>query len=659
MPRHIVAANSRMAVALDGSLSIRDFFYPQVGLENHVSGHEMKIGVFVDGEFSWLKESWHIESKYMPETLVSVCRATRPGLDIRLEVNDGVHHSLDVFMRKIAVQNTGDSQRKVRLFFTHDFHIYGDSVGDTVMYDSESKGIIHYKRKRYFLINGATSQGNGIYQFAAGYKESFGLEGTWKDAEDGILSGNPIAQGSVDSAISLEVDVAPRMTETVYYWIACGTDLGQVRKLDSRVRSTGIEWLLLETENYWSAWVNKKEVDLGHLLHPVRRLFKTSLLIIRAHADSHGGIIASYDSDILHFAKDTYSYVWPRDGAIAAIALDLAGFQEVSRPFFQFCDRTIGERGFFHHKYSSDGSVGSTWLASVDNGGQIQLPIQEDETALVLYALWRHFEKYRDIEFISSVYENLVLKTTEFLLEHVDSRTALPRPSFDIWEEKTGVFTWTTATVCAALNAAAGFARVFYDIQRQERLSKAAKNMRNAMMGHLYDPGQRRFINGLLADGTRDLSFDCSVAGAFIHHVFEAGDPVVEETMNSLAARLWVEGRVGGLARHDDDRYQRVNGTALGNPWFVGTLWLARWHIARARSPEQLTKGLDLLSWTASHALPSGVLAEQMDPDTGAPVSVSPLVWSHAEFVIAVCEYLDKLQELSSQATQGGLTWNT
>ncbi|MBI2859558.1 MAG: glycoside hydrolase family 15 protein, partial [Chloroflexi bacterium] len=628
-------------------------------LENHVSGHEIKVGISVDGDFSWLREHWTVQSRYMPETLVSVCNATRPGSDIRLEVNDGVHYSLDVFMRKVSVQNTGNIPRKVRLFFTHDLHIYGDAVGDTVMYDAESKGMIHYKRKRYFLMNGATSQGNGIYQFAAGYKESAGMEGTWKDAEDGILSGNPIAQGSVDSVISLDVDVAPQATETIYYWIACETSLGRARELDSRVRSTGVEWLLLETENYWSAWVNKKGINLSLLPRHLKRLYKTSLLVMRSHMDTQGGIIASCDSDILRFNRDTYSYVWPRDGAIAAIALDLAGFPEVSRHFFQFCSRTIGEKGYFHHKYSPDGSVGSTWLASVDSAGKLQLPIQEDETALVLYALWRHFKTCGDIEFISSVYENLVLKTTEFMLEYVDSRTALPRTSFDVWEEKSGVFTWTTATVCAALSAAAGFARVFYDSQRHERLTKAAMEMKNALTARLYDPVQGRFIKGLAADGSQDLSYDCSVAGVFIYHVLKADDDLVNNTMISLADRLWVKGQVGGLARHDDDGYLRVDEGVPGNPWFVGTLWLARWHIARARSSEQLKKGLDLLSWTASHSLPSGMLSEQMDPHTGGPVSVCPLVWSHAEFVIASCEYLEKLQELSSQDIQGGLTWNT
>lgn len=112
--------------------------------------------------------------------------------------------------------------------------------------------------------------------------------------------------------------------------------------------------------------------------------------------------------------------------------------------------------------------------------------------------------------------------------------------------------------------------------------------------------------------------------------------------MNSIAKKLWVDTDIGGIARYEKDSYQQVTKTFPGNPWFICTLWLARWHIARAASPKELSKGLELLSRTAKQASPSGVLAEQLNPNDGSPVSVSPLVWSHAEFVMAVCQYLDK-----------------
>mgnify|MGYP003652623630 FL=1 len=45
------------------------------------------------------------------------------------------------------------------------------------------------------------------------------------------------------------------------------------------------------------------------------------------------------------------------------------------------------------------------------------------------------------------------------------------------------------------------------------------------------------------------------------------------------------------------------------------------------------------------------MLAEQFHPYTGAPISVSPLTWSHATVMIVVSEYLNKLKELENIGT--------
>ena len=46
------------------------------------------------------------------------------------------------------------------------------------------------------------------------------------------------------------------------------------------------------------------------------------------------------------------------------------------------------------------------------------------------------------------------------------------------------------------------------------------------------------------------------------------------------------------------------------------------------------------------HGLKSGVLAEQVDPYTDAPLSVSPLTWSHAEVLITIHDYVERYAEL-------------
>jgi len=323
---------------------------------------------------------------YMPFTLTTRYIIKKGSYGINMEVNDAVHNGWDVFLRKIKVANETDAAHEIRLFFTQDFHIYGYEAGDTAIYEPVLNAIIHYKGKRYFMVGGDAG-GKGFYQYAIGYKEVEGKDGTWRDAEDGELSSNAVAQGAVDSAVSFKLDIASHDYEVVHYWISCGRSLREAAFLDSKVKQTGVDQMLLEVENYWSAWLNRLKIDLNILPREVSHLFKRSLLLMRAHADNRGGFLASLDSDIMGIQKDTYSYVWPRDGAMAALAFSNAGFTDVPAAFFGFCNQVIGDDSFFRHKYLPDGSIGSTWHALVDSAGRLQLPIQEDETATVLYAL--------------------------------------------------------------------------------------------------------------------------------------------------------------------------------------------------------------------------------------------------------------------------------
>ena len=120
--------------------------------------------------------------------------------------------------------------------------------------------------------------------------------------------------------------------------------------------------------------------------------------------------------------------------------------------------------------------------------------------------------------------------------------------------------------------------------------------------------------------------------------------------MQAIQTELWVQTDIGGVARYPGDAYHQVSQDAQhvpGNPWFICTLWLSEWRSLVAKTETELIKALDLLTWAAQRALPSGVLAEQVHPYDGSPLSVSPLTWSHAEFVAAVHTYLDARQRIA------------
>jgi glucoamylase len=650
MPRDIPVGNGRLLIAFDREYRIRDLFFPYVGLENHAVGHAFQFGLWVGGQWAAMGPEWQKDLRYVRDTLVTEVKATHERLRLELVCHDAVDFHEHIYLKKIIVKNPLDHAREVRLFFSHDFHLSGTEVGDTAYYDPRLQALLHYKGQRYFLINCCTPTTCGVEHFACGLKETQGLEGTWKDAEDGILSGNATAHGSVDSTVGISLSLPANGEAVAYYWIAAGTTYHEVAILNKVIIAKTPETLFRRTSDYWRLWVNK-ENDLGWAGLPpkVFHLLKQSLLILRTQIDDDGAIIAANDTDTYHVSRDTYSYMWPRDGALVASALISAGHSELSRRFFNFCARLIEPEGYFLHKFSPDGSVGSSWHPWWREGHP-ELPIQEDGTALVLWALWRHFERFHDVEFIKPLYRSLIIQAAEFLVQYRNETTKLPEPSYDLWEERRGVHTFTVSTVIAGLRAAANFAGAFGEADVAAKYRTTADDMALALRRHLFHHDLNRFARGgaLTPSGSYelDMTIDASLVALWYFEVFSPKDPLVESTMQAVLNRLWVRTPIGGLARYENDTYHQVEHTNVhrvpGYPWFICTLWWAQYLIACAEEPSELQEALTILEWVADHALPSGVLAEQVNPNTGDPLSVSPLTWSHAEYVVTAHKWLEK-----------------
>ena len=648
MPRDLPLGNGDFLVTFDARYQLRDIYYPHVGQENHTVGDPCRFGIWVDGKFSWIGgDDWECHIEYEHETLVGDTTLHNAILGLRLRCRDAVDFDRNIYFKEVTVEDEFGREREIRAFQHFDAHLFGNEVGDSAFYDPRSQAIVHYKGRRAFLISG-TSGGHsfGLTSFAIGQKDAPGKEGTWRDAEDGVLSRNPVAQGSIDSVGMLSFRVPATGSSTVVFWMAAGESYEEVRELDKLVRERGPASFLARTKDYWRLWANKDESIADHLPTEIARLYKRSTLIIRTQVDNRGAIIAGNDSDVLRFNRDTYSYLWPRDGALVADALDLAGYGEVTRRFFFLCGDLMTREGYLLHKYNPDGSLGSSWHAWSTPEGRLELPIQEDETGLPIWALWQHYERDRDIEFIRPLYRKLVRTGADFMATFREVHTKLPAPSFDLWEERRGIHAFTTAAVWAGLSAGRNFAVAFGQHELAKRYAVAAQEIREAALTHLWDEDRGRFVRtvAVLPDGmiVKDATIDISLAGIFLFGMLPASDPRVVATMKAIEQRLTVRTPVGGVARYENDYYFQISqdvASVPGNPWFVSTLWLAEWYIATAATLDDLERPLALLRWCAGKALPSGVLAEQVHPYTGEPLSVSPLTWSHAAFVSAVQRY--------------------
>ncbi|MFZ3018446.1 MAG: glycoside hydrolase family 15 protein [Gallionella sp.] len=661
MPRDIPIGNGKMLAAFDFDYQLRDFYYPRIGKENHALGYPWRFGVWLDGEFSWLnRRNWTLSLDYVTDALVTEVSATHAHLPLRLDFTDAIDYEKNILIRRVTVHNLSSRPLSPRLFFHADLNALENENGDTVFFDPKNASLIHYKGPRYFLMSCATASTLGVTHFSTGIKRHHGLEGAWRDAEDGHLAGNPISQGAVDSVIGVHLDLPPGRESVCHYWMAVGEKYSEVEELHRLVAQIGPDRLIGRNIDYWRHWVSTGDRNLDGLSPALVTLYKRSLLILRTQIDNGGAVIAANDTDIQQFNQDTYSYMWPRDGAEVSQALDRAGYGSLSQRFLNFCTSKavsfnysasiLDETGFLMHKYNPDGSVGSSWQPWLE-GEEMQLPIQEDETALVIWAIWQHYLIHRDIEVIRPFYSPFVERAADFLLTFRDDHTGLPLPSFDLWEERRGIFSYTTATVVGGLRAAASLSRLFQENERAVAYADAAREIVAAMDRHLYNPDEGRFARGILFKGGRqtlDMTIDASLLGLVTFGDYDPLDERIVRTAQTIEQRLWGKTGIGGLARYEHDDYQRTvpRNDVQGNPWVVCTLWLAQYRIAAAPDLPSLEQALPLLEWVAARALPSGVLPEQVHPVSGEFISVSPLTWSHGTLVATVLDYAEKAQWL-------------
>ena len=647
MARPIILSNGELHVGLNTFGEVHDFYFPYVGLENHTIGKETShhIGVWVDGKCSWLHDgSWTFVFSYPHDALVGHIVAKNQALGIMLEFDDTVDGELNAFMRNVHIVNLDMHDKDVRLFFRQAF-VIGDSASmtDTAQFLPNDQAIVHYRGRRTFVISGTDDQKRAFDQYTIGLFGTEGREGTFRDAEDGELWGCPVEHGRVDSTIRFKLALKAHSSARIHYWIACGTTLREALFVHKQLRDNGLNDRYILTTKWWYRWLRPAEKVSRKIDPAYRELFLRSVMLLKAHIDKRGAIIASTDSGMLNYWRDAYAYCWPRDGAYVLWPLIRMGYYEEAYQFFDFCRRGLNSGGFLMHKYRADGAVGSSWHPYIHDDGSVTPPIQEDETALVLFLFGQLYRSANDQRLMKRFYEPMVVPMADFLASYIDSSTGLPKPSYDLWEEQYMTTTYTTAVVYAALSAAADLADDNHDDGHAVAWRSAASDIAEAAQKYLVNHDRDALYKGLRrhADGsyepdqTIDLS---SIYGAFMFGLFSADSGIVERAVQTARRVFNVSPDRPGVPRYENDNYRRRNPSSLGNWWFVTSLWLAQYDLEKG----DVASARKTLAWVRAHARKTGTLCEQIDPETEEEESVSPLSWSQAEFVSTVLDTITK-----------------
>jgi GH15 family glucan-1,4-alpha-glucosidase len=675
MSTALVLANKRLLINIDYNLQLKDLYFPHIGQENQLNRYLNRMFLFFDNAIHEVNNNeWEIRVDYLKDIMIGSSSIRHRATGIQVEFEDYVDPDTNIYIREFKVTNPGSDTKDILLFFQNNFALAESTFADTVVWYQPAGCLLQYKKNRYI----GCRTDDKFYQFTCAAKTDNNGLGAYPGS-DGSLGFNPVSTGNVNSCVSFKftLNANSSVKSNIYY--LCATDLDEVQNLVKYLKKNSLEVIRnrIVTQNTQLLNNLNAKIDLDKLKRianieqseKLATMYKRSQLLMRTQIDNSGAVVAANDGQYLKTSgTDSYSYFWPRDGANVVLSMISSGSQTESEAYFRYAFTLMESKGYFLHKYFPDTEgkikfLGSSWHPWVDLSGNAQLPIQEDATALNLYAFGCYLERFSSYQQLNKYWPK-IKNSIRFLMDYTFRHYAagsnlnkyftgfefnerdpfevfkgsyLPLPSYDIWEQYYGVFTNTAVTVYAALQKAITILEIKGDQKLLEKVINFLPKLKKDIELNLFDKSNGRYIKGFRSDAKTfellsDSSADASLFSLSQFKYLESNNPLLENIITDLVKRLTVNTLIGGLARKEDDHYLRLNDDYIGNPWFLPVFWKAQTEI---RS-DKLTQALDTLNWAVIHADLTGLMSEQVDPYSGYSLSVKPLTWNHAEFIQTV-----------------------
>ena len=671
----LIAGNSSMLGCIDQRGELIRLFWPDIDYAQHIE--RLNVGLICPNLWqgaSWLdSEEWKVKQYFMPDTNIAVTEYSRADCELIIRQSDFAVPESDVFTRYYEVENTGASQLDVS------FAVYSSSISSTpntagILFDVELSALIHYKHGYYYSISSGVEVKQ--YQLGGGSKEN---------ASCGQLCGNDVIGMMKEGALIWEsITLGDRGVLQFGMQLCFAHDLNSLKSLIRKQEDKDANKELKRTRDYWHNYLSGlRQINTGN--NEIDELYRRSLLVFALMTNKRtGALLAAPEIDEEFTRCGRYAYCWGRDAAFIATALDKCGLYGDVERFYRWTAKVQDEDGRWQQRFYTDGNLAPSWGLQIDEGGSI------------IWGILKHYETTGNIKFLRDIWP-CVKKGVEFLLKYMDDETGLPWLSFDLWEERLGEHAYSSAAVCAGIEAGVAIVEILADrcavsaevkattteesaaqaevntvsegvqstIAELKATAKEWKNaaeaLRRSIESNFWHPEWNRFVrsvrvklNGwgeehtdnrvLLKTNsisiTRDYSqldgtLDISLLGLSVPFgIYPADDPRMISTSQIVEKQLGLQ-QAGGLMRYEYDGY------IGGNPWVLTTLWAALYHI----EIKSYKKAMDYLNWAVKGATQQGLLPEQVDKNTGKPAWVIPLTWSHSMFIL-VLDGLIKAGEL-------------
>jgi hypothetical protein len=546
----------------------------------------------------------------VPGTGRAVSEFTAPG--VRLTIDDVVRPGNDAHLRRLTVENTGsESLQDVDVAYYAFYTLANLPTGDQLRYDGASGALLQTDADAGVAVATLGDRAPSIAHCGV----ALGSNDARVAAEQDALV--PCGVDPVDAGVSgvngvllhrLASSIAPGERREISYAIGLGADEATALGEAQHALDAGFATCADEDQARWTAALARARVP-ARLPDAAREPYRRALITILQHRVKNGAFIAAPT-----LTSPVYKLVWPRDGAKTAVYLAEAGFADEARAFFEELERLQKSDGSFAINYVPDGST-----AFLDPGaGQNE----NDQPGMLPWGVARVLALGGADEDWARARWPAVRRAAEYLLTITSD--GLIAPSRDVWELETGgIWTYSSASAVAGLDAAATIARLAGATSDADRYAARAKAMRAAMTSQLVTPAGyfgRGLVSGAI-DGRVEVANLALGAGGF--GVFDDTVAPLAAVGDQVAARLLTAG--GAVRRYEGDTYYG------GQPWPVAAAWLARHRLARGDRAG--AEALFQVVTCQAYATPSLMLGEQFDEQHRAWLSAVPLVWSEAAYV--------------------------
>lgn len=353
----------------------------------------------------------------------------------------------------------------------------------------------------------------------------------------------------------------------------------------------------------------------------ISSLIESSKTIFLDSSLPNGAIIAA-PSHKEYYPKEAknYFYVWPRDGAFICIAAKLINLTEIIEPFFHWCIKAQGwqETGLFYKKYTIDGKKART-------------EFQPDQNGTVLIALHDYCQNNKEL---IAKFHHLLSHSADGLCQVWD-KDHFSIPTQDVWEERSTSpdlkdnFTYSLAICIRGLRCA-------HQLIPNQKWQNTTKEMETVLLS-TTDHFSRTNL---------DQKTDASLLGlVWPSGIISAKDPRIVTTINLIEQTF---GKDFKIHRYDNDHYDGwiKDGIAQNKGsgyWPLLNFWMSLYYLEYGNKEKALKYYYQVLQDLKQKQF----IPEQIF-DNNIQVSVSPLCWSHAMFVI-VSKKLERIKQTETE----------